>query len=100
MAMTRAQKNKSLRKDSLRELLAEQCRLQHIVENLNKIEQLDETDEFFKNNLDKLKVSNEQRLRLLNKYLPDLKAQEITLGDTDVNSDLARLVQAASNLDD
>jgi len=100
MAMTRAQKIKSLRKDSLRELLAEQCRLQHLVENLNKIEQLDETDKFFKNNLDKLKVSNEQRLRLLNKYLPDLKAQEITLGDTDVNSDLARLVQAASNLDD
>jgi len=98
MAKTRAQLNKEVRKEGLREQLADQCRLQHIVENLNKIEELDETDEFFKNSLDKLKVSNEQRLRLLNKYLPDLKSQEITLGESD-DSDLARILNEASNID-
>lgn len=78
MAKTRAMENRALRQEALREQLAEQCRVQHILETLKKIEELDEGDEHFVNALAKLRTVNEQRLKLLNKYLPDLKATEIT----------------------
>ena len=77
MAKTRAQQNRAMRQESLRELLAEQCRIQHLIDNLKKIEELDPAQETFANELNKLKVANEQRMKLLNKYLPDLKNVEL-----------------------
>ena len=79
MAKTRAQKNKEIRQDALRAQLAEQCRVQHILETISKIYELDPSDEHFSNNLNKLKTANDQRFKLLAKYLPDLKQQEIQL---------------------
>lgn len=78
MAKTRAQENRAIRQEALREQLSKQGHLQHVVDNINKMQELDEEGEFFKNSLEKLKVANEQRLRLINKYLPDLKNTEVT----------------------
>lgn len=79
----RARENKAIRQQALREQLAEQCRLQHIVDNLNKIESLDPTQKESMNELNILKTANEQRFKLLNKYLPDLS--NITLSGDEEN---------------
>lgn len=68
----RARENRAIRQQALRDLLAEQCRLQHIVENIKKMESLDPGVKESMNELTILKTANEQRLKLLNKYLPDL----------------------------
>ena len=78
MAKTRAQQNRAIRQESLREWLSEKCTAQHLVDNLNKIEKLDPESESFSNEIKKLQVANEQRLKIMAKYLPDVRAMEIT----------------------
>ena len=78
MASTRANKNREIRQDNLREWLSKKCTLQHLFDNIIKIEELDILEDGFSNSLAKYKVANEQRLKLINKYLPELKATEIT----------------------
>jgi len=78
MALTQAQKNRAERQESLRAYLNERVRLGKVIENIEKIEGLDASEESFKNRLEQLKVSNEQRMKLINKYLPELKATELT----------------------
>lgn len=75
---TIAQRNRAIRQDALREQLAEQCRVQHIVDNIKKFEDLDA--ELDAHELNRLKAANDQRIKLLNKYLPDLKQTEL-IGD-------------------
>lgn len=74
---TNANKNRALRQEALREFLSKKCTLQHILKNLLIIEGLDPEAETFQNDLAKYKVANEQRLKLLGKYLPDLKNTEL-----------------------
>ena len=78
MAKTRAQENRGYRQEALREWLSKKCTGQHLVDNIKKIEELDVTDENFTNSLNKLKTANEQRIKLMHKYLPELKATEIS----------------------
>lgn len=90
MAKTRAQENRAIRQDSLREQLSQQKHIEKVVDNIGEIEKLDffqkgdnnEIDyklcQANKFRLDALKTANEQRLKLINKYLPDLKSTEIT----------------------
>jgi len=66
------------RQDSLREWLSNKCTAQHLVDNLNKIEQLDPDSEQFTNSLAKYKTANEQRFKILDKYLPSIKPVEVT----------------------
>jgi len=73
MAETRAQKNRDIRREELRSYLAERGRLDYVLDNIEKIEQLDVSSVYFTKELSKLKTANEQRIRLLNKYLPDMK---------------------------
>ena len=79
MAATAAAKNRKIRQEALREQLAEQCRLQHVLENIKKMEQqgakMDNTE------LQAIKAATDARIKLIGKYLPDLKAQEITGAD-------------------
>jgi len=85
MAKTRAQQNREIRQNALREWLSEKCTAQHLVDNIEKIEKLDPADESFKNQLDKYKVANDQRLRVMNKYLPDVRSVDLNLGGQEGN---------------
>ena len=79
MAMTKAQQNRAIRQEALREQLAGKGLIQKVLENIAKMEELDSSDtQTGTFELQKLKTSNDQRLKLINKYLPDLKMAEIT----------------------
>ncbi len=75
MGATRAHKNRALRQEALREQLAAQGHVQHLIESIEKIDDLGEGDSF---ELQKLKTAAELRLKVINKYLPDLKSTELT----------------------
>lgn len=82
MAKTRQQRERGIRQDELRAYLAERGRLDYVFDNIEKIEQLDpETDQHFDKRLQQLKIANEQRIRLLNKYLPDMKEEQSEITD-------------------
>lgn len=82
MAKTRAQRERGIRQDELRKFIAERGKLSYIFDNLEKIEELDpETDQYFDKRLQQLKIANEQRIRLLNKYLPDMKEEQTEVTD-------------------
>lgn len=78
MANGPAAKQRKARQDALREYMSQQRHEQQIVENIDKIEKLNPECESFSNELNKYRVANEQRLKLLDKYLPNLKAVEHT----------------------
>ena len=76
MARTRAQENRAIRQEALREQLAGQKHEEHVVEIINKIRKLGEELTPFQ--LKRLEVALNAKLALLKKYIPDLKAAEIT----------------------
>ncbi len=75
----RASENRAIRQEALREQLAEQCRVQHILENIKKLEKSDPPIEGAE--VLRIKTATDIRLKLLGKYLPDLKATEVTGAD-------------------
>lgn len=90
MADTKAAKNRKIKQDSLREFLSAKCTVQHVIDNIEKIERLELKDsgegeqeidykelQHLQFQMKKLQTANDQRLKLINKYLPDLKMQEI-----------------------
>ena len=77
MAKTAAQKNRAIRQGELREYLAARGGVSYVLDNIEIIEELDVTSDTFDKELTKRKVANEQRIRLLNKYLPDIKEEHI-----------------------
>ncbi len=78
VARTNAQNIRKNRQDDHRARLAEGQHLRHVAENINKIEGLDVEQKTFSNELNKLKVANECRMKLIDKYVPSLKAVEHT----------------------
>jgi len=84
VAETRAQSNKRVRQEALREWLSKKCTAQHLVDNLDKIEKLDPNCESFSNDLAKYKVANEQRFKILDKYLPTEKYVEADITATEL----------------
>ena len=80
MGMTRAQKNKSIRQEALREQLSSQKHVEHVVDILEQIGDLDSALD--SNDLQRLKVVVDTKLKLITKYLPDLKSVEHS-GDED-----------------
>ena len=83
MAQTRAQANREIRKESLREFMAAKCTVQHAIDLVEKHEDLDPTEEHFKSRSDQIVQSFNMRMKVINKYLPDLKAQELDLTSSD-----------------
>ncbi len=75
---TVAQANRALRQEATREWLSKKCTAQHLVDNLKKIEGLNPESDTFKNELDKYKEANAQRIKLLGYYLPALKGVEVS----------------------
>ena len=73
---TRANLNKEVRVKALREQLSAQGHVQHIVEMLGEMEKVDTSTE----RQQQLNMVVTQKLKLVNKYLPDLKAIEMNVG--------------------
>lgn len=83
MTMSRADKNRQIRKDALREQLREQGHVQHVVDLIGKIE----ADNCSASDLQRYKTAAELRLKLIAKYIPDLKAIEHS-GEIDLNNSI------------
>ena len=80
MAATRAAENRKIRQEALRDQLSSQKLVEKVIDNITKMEQQGAAMEG--QELQALKAATESRLKLINKYLPDLKAMELT-GDPD-----------------
>lgn len=79
MAASIAAKNRAVRREELRAYLAERGKLSYILDNVEKIEQLDQ--DLTQEEVSRLKVATDIRVKLLSKYLPDLKSVEMTGDD-------------------
>lgn len=88
MPKTRAQTNREIRKETLREYIQERGSIQYLFDLIEKIEQLDPDSSTFSNELNKYKAALDARIKMTGKYMPDLKSQEIE------HSANAELVQA------
>ncbi len=77
--VSRAQTNKRIRQETLREYLQERGSVQHLLDLIEKVEGLDPDDPNFDKDLAKYDKAISQRQKLLGKYMPDLKASEISL---------------------
>ena len=76
MAKTRAQENRKIRQEALRDQLSAQGHLQHILDITDKLQEPD-------NKIEPAMVARydiviKTKIKLLAKYLPDLKAVELT----------------------
>jgi hypothetical protein len=80
---SKADANKAIRQEALREQLSAQGHVQHVVDNIKKFEDLRRKIE--PQQFARLRAATEFRLKLINKYLPDLKATEIS-GALDLDS--------------
>lgn len=76
MAATRAATNRKIRQEALRDQLSNQKLVEKVIDNVKKMEEQGKSME--SQELNALKAANDARLRLINKYLPDLKAVELT----------------------
>ena len=85
--ISRANANKKVRQDALREQLQSQGHLQHVVDNLGKLGDLEVKLDGLQ--IQRLKAANEGHLKLIAKYLPDTKAVEIDLHGSLSVSDLS-----------
>lgn len=68
---TAAAKNKRIRQEALREQLAAQGHVQHVVDILNKLS--DETLEIEANMVNRYKITLDNKFKLIDKYLPTEK---------------------------
>lgn len=75
-----ATRNRKAKQEALRDYLESRGLVQHIFELLEKIE--DESTDVDANLLARYKTGIDTRLKLVNKYLPDLKQTEL-IGDPD-----------------
>ena len=73
---TRKNANRALRQENLREQLSAQGHVQHVIDISNKLSDLDDPLEPVEST--RLKAAADIKLKLINKYLPDLKAMEVT----------------------
>jgi hypothetical protein len=94
MAKTNAQKQRAMRQEELRELLAKKGLTQKVIEDIKKIDELasirlddyEDADTYLaeltsaKDKVQMIKVAIDSRMKLVSKYLPDLKQQEL-VGD-------------------
>lgn len=76
MAKTRAQANRAVRQEALREQLAAQGHVQHVIDIAKKLSNLE--DPLDATEVARLKAAADIKRSLINKYLPDLKAIEHT----------------------
>ena len=73
---TSAAKNKRIRQEALREQLSKQGHVQHVVEISKKLSDQHLTLEA--THISALKAAADIKLKLINKYIPDLKSVELS----------------------
>ena len=76
MAETVASKNRRQRQEQLREQLSQGGHVQHVVEIAEKLQELG--GELSTTDVQRLKAAADIKLKLISKYIPDLKATELT----------------------
>jgi hypothetical protein len=76
MAETRAQQNRKIRQDALREQLAAKGLVQHVLEISNKLQEPEVPLE--PNDIQRLRAAADIKLKLIDKYLPSLKGVELS----------------------
>lgn len=103
MAKTRAQLNREVRQDALRDQLASQGHVQHVIDLTEKLSnptfQKDGKEITYEQlDIQRLKLVIDTKLKLISKYLPDLKATEMTILGDDENP-LKMEVKAVLDID-
>lgn len=113
MAKTNAQKQRAMRQEELRNLLVNKGLIQKVIEDVGKIDELAElkvkdynkVEEYLaelstaKDKASIIKIAVDSRLKLINKYLPDVKSIELT-GDEENPVQIAGVVfKGVSNKD-
>ena len=73
---TSKDRNRRIRQDALREQLSQGKHVEHVIEIANKI--ANETLDLDALMVQRLKAAAEIKCKLISKYLPDLKAVEVT----------------------
>jgi len=76
VAKTRAQENRAIRQEALREQLAGQGHVQHVVDIATKLCDLDSHLDHLA--VTRLKSAADIKMKLIGKYIGDVKAVEIT----------------------
>lgn len=76
MPRTKAQENRAIRQEALRQQLQAQGHLQHVVDLLDKVGDPEEV--ITPDMLNRYQIVIGNKLKLVNKYLPDLKSAEVT----------------------
>lgn len=79
MAATAANKNRKIRQDALREQLSKQKHVEKVIDIAKKLNEQATTLE--SSHIQAYKAAADIHMRLVNKYLPDLKATELTGSD-------------------
>lgn len=72
---SRAESNRRIRQEALREQLANKGLVQQVIEASEKLADLDQEMDSIQ--VQRLKAANDSRLALIKKYLPDLKQSEL-----------------------
>ena len=73
--VSRADTNRAIRQEELRAKLSAGGHIEHVIENVNKIQDLNNPLE--PADVNRLKIASELKLKLINKYLPDVKQIEL-----------------------
>jgi len=81
MADNRATANRRIRQEALREQLSKQKHVEQVIKNIKKMEK--EGAAMESTELQALRAATDTRLKLVNKYLPDLKQTDIELTGAD-----------------
>ena len=81
MAANNAAKQRKMRQESLREQISKRCTFQQVIKNTEKMEK--EGAQMSPQELQAIKYATDVRLKLLNKYIPDLKQTDIEITGED-----------------
>ena len=79
MAKTKAQLNRQMRQEGLRDFLAQQKLIEKVIEISNKLIEPDK--EYDALEIQRMRTAAELNLKLTSKFLPDLKSTELTGAD-------------------
>ena len=76
VAKTKAQLNRQMRQEGLRDFLSQQKLIEQVIEIANKLREPEE--EYDALDIQRMRTAAELNLKLTSKFLPDLKSTELT----------------------